>query len=386
VNSILLIVIFLIFALLTLVTALVGSKIYRRRIHLWLWEYLAWQTKSWFLIKEGGKKKHVMLFITDHFEPRFGQVSSEKEMHRVKVWCEKYNSFSEQFKDSSGRLPQHTWFYPFDEKNDYCLSKLRELTERGLGEIEFHLHHSGDSGKTFEEKIKKGLEWFNRFGALISKRGDVRFGFIHGMYALANSDPRYCGVNNEISILESFGCYADFTFPAYGTPSQPRIINTLYYPAKNGNLPKSYDHGIELEVNRPGTGMILFEGPLYFDPVALRFDDGRVDQEYKLSHRRLRNWLRANVHVKGKPEWVFIKLFSHSAREKSREAFFSPETDRFYEFVISKSRRGLFVLHFVTAREAFNIAKAAEHGEKGSDPMEYVDYVVAPPVNRGPFR
>src|SRR5262249_32297077 len=38
-------------------------------------------------------------------------------------------------------------------------------------------------------------------------------------------------------------------------------------------------------------------------------------------------------------------------------------------------------LHFVTAREAYNIVKAAEAGHSGN-PNDYRDYLIPPPANR----
>jgi hypothetical protein len=38
-------------------------------------------------------------------------------------------------------------------------------------------------------------------------------------------------------------------------------------------------------------------------------------------------------------------------------------------------------LHYVTAREAYNIAKAAEAGHAG-DPNDFRDFVIPPPANR----
>ena len=40
-----------------------------------------------------------------------------------------------------------------------------------------------------------------------------------------------------------------------------------------------------------------------------------------------------------------------------------------------------FRLHYVTAREAYNIAKAAEQGHSG-DPNDFRDYVIPQPANR----
>ena len=357
-------------------------RLVQRHMHLWLAGYLTSEAASLFRRVRNRRKTHVFLFITDHFEPRFGNVPPEQEIERVKHWCEAYSAFAARFRDSNGRPPQHTWFYPFDEKNDECLEKLNGLVQRGFGEIEFHLHHSGDNEATLRQKIRDGLQWFGRYGATRSREGKHHFGFIHGMFALANSDPRYCGVKEEIEILKSLGCYCDFTFAAFGTPSQPRIVNQIYYPYRNGGHGKPYDEGFEMEKGSPRLGMPIFPGPLSWDLAQMRFDDGRIEPNFPLSPRRLRNWLRANIHVKGRPEWVFIKLYSHSAREKSRDALFSKETYGFYDFLTREASANNFVLHFVTAREAFNIAKAAEGGEEGDDPLSYSDYKIGPPVNR----
>ncbi len=40
-----------------------------------------------------------------------------------------------------------------------------------------------------------------------------------------------------------------------------------------------------------------------------------------------------------------------------------------------------FRLHYVTAREAYNIARAAEAGRSG-DPNDYRDFLIPPPANR----
>ena len=50
------------------------------------------------------------------------------------------------------------------------------------------------------------------------------------------------------------------------------------------------------------------------------------------------------------------------------------------DLTAESEKRGL-CLHFMTAREAYNIVRAAECGEAG-DPDDYRDYELPPPVNR----
>jgi hypothetical protein len=50
-----------------------------------------------------------------------------------------------------------------------------------------------------------------------------------------------------------------------------------------------------------------------------------------------------------------------------------------YEHLARRYNDGVqYVLHYVSAREVYNIIKAAESGETG-DPGTYRDYVLAPP-------
>ncbi len=155
-------------------------KIKRDFIYLWLGKYLCQRFQKYFNFssKKSNAKKNIFLCITDHFEPQFGKVDAAKEKERVDIWAEKYRKFAAQFKDSFGRAPQHSWFYPFDEKNDYCLGEVNRMVKEGLGEIEFHLHHFKDSEAQFQQKMLAGLEWFQQYGAMISKTGKTQFGFI----------------------------------------------------------------------------------------------------------------------------------------------------------------------------------------------------------------
>ena len=41
-----------------------------------------------------------------------------------------------------------------------------------------------------------------------------------------------------------------------------------------------------------------------------------------------------------------------------------------------------YVLHYVTAREAFNLARAAVDGKQG-DPRQYYDYLIPPYLVKG---
>jgi hypothetical protein len=96
--------------------------------------------------------------------------------------------------------------------------------------------------------------------------------------------------------------------------------------------------------------------------------------------RRWRSWLRAGVQVRGRPEWLFFKMHTHGAPERQADALLGEPTRLFHEALRGLcGERQQVVLHYVTAREMFNIAAAAMDGRSGN-PGQYRDYALAPPA------
>ena len=52
------------------------------------------------------------------------------------------------FRDSDGRPPRHTFFFPIDEYESEHVDALAELCRAGFGEVEIHLHHDGDTAES----------------------------------------------------------------------------------------------------------------------------------------------------------------------------------------------------------------------------------------------
>src|SRR5262249_45184792 len=85
------------------------------------------------------------------------------------------------------------------------------------------------------------------------------------------------------------------------------------------------------------------------------------------------------IHVKGRPEWVFVKLHCHGLQ--SKKLFSSSRIREMFKRMIDEWNHGEYRLHFVNSREAYNIVKAAENGETGN-PAAYFDYAIPAPANR----
>jgi hypothetical protein len=124
---------------------------------------------------------------------------------------------------------------------------------------------------------------------------------------------------------------------------------------------------------------MIFQGPLAIDWSNGCIEDGAVENSSPPHPRRLRAWLAGHVHVRGRPEWVFVKLHTHGMQ--NRASFLSAANDALFGSMEGWWGRPPFRLHYVTAREAYNIAKAAEAGHAG-DPNDYRDYLTPRPANR----
>jgi len=364
-----------------------------KTIYLYLKLFLRWRSYVWLgAFRRDRQEKRtiiipddtvidVMFLVVDHFEParRDGDKAVEKVMH----WCEKYREMAAAHVDSDGVHPQHSWFYRYDLPTFENIAALSRFVYNGFGEIEFHLHHGNDTPENFHRTIKEGVVWFNRTGAMLSAEENPKkqFAYIAGNWALDNGrrNKKFSGVNNEIEILSSLGCYADFTFPAFSTTAQPQKVNTLYY-AKDTPLPKSYNSGVDLEVGKAASGdLMIFQGPLFVDWQNHFVDTAAFESFEPYQVWRPALWEKAHIHVKGRPEWIFIKLHTHGMQ--STGTFLSDQFSRLCEDLEKRFKTPRYRLHYVSAREAYNIARAAEAGKKGNA-HAYRDFILKQPVNK----
>jgi len=341
------------------------------------------------------KPVHIMLMIADHFEPFHGGVSLKKAQERVDKWVKKYPEFAVQFKDADGKHPQHTWFYP--PHLEHCFLKdIVGLCKQGYGEIEMHLHHNHmepfpDTSETLKQKILKCIEDYSKHGIFCQPDGSRRFAFVHGDWSLDNAcGPEICGVNDEIRIvndeiriLKECGCFADFTFPSLGN-AQPAMINKIYYAKDNPNKPKSYNKGKELIAGgKPWGDLLLIPGiiGLRWRSRTHRFrpsiETSNLDINDKPFPKRIDYLIKNAITIKGRPNWKFIKLHTHGAVESAWDGLMGESALLMHQYLKENYNDGKkFVLHYITAREMFNIIKAAEAGKK-DNPNDYRGYTIS---------
>jgi hypothetical protein len=326
------------------------------------------------------------------WDEQVGRVSLATQIARVDEWCKQARVIGEATRDCDGRPFRHTYFYPAEQYHGALVERLAELEADGFGEVEIHLHHGVERPDT-PEGLRRSLEEFrdrlseeHRCLSRLDGVGRPRYAFVHGNLALANSmGGRCCGVDSEMRILAETGCYADLTLPAAPLQPQTPRINALYQCGRPLDEPVPHWTGKSLRVGAKITWPVLLTGPLVFDwsrrkrgLPAPRIDDGALTASYPLTPERLRRWRGAGICVRGRPEWVFIKLYCHGFFTNDQAATIGEPARRFLQEALELADRdGRFKIHFATAREAFNIALAAVDGHSG-EPGLYRNYRLRP--------
>jgi hypothetical protein len=354
---------------------LVGLR--RRALDRWLLAYLRQSGKR--QSPKSNQSVHLLLCIADHFEPKHAAIDLKTARQRMRCWVENYPSLFGSFRDSDSRSPQHTFFYPIEQYDAEELEALAALCRAGHGEVEIHLHHDGDTADTLRQRLREGKRLLHDRHGLLSidpRTNEVVYGFVHGDWALDNSRPdgRRCGVNNELGVLRETGCYADFTMPSAPDRTQARKINSIYYAAGNPQRPRSYDTGMIAGTGRASpSSLMLIQGPLLLDwrrrkwGLIPRIENGCVQRSQPPETHRIDLWLRAHVQVPTRPEWFFVKLHAHGATEENQRVLLGEPMLRLHRALAERARFDPnFHFHYVTAREMYNLARAAETGFQGS--------------------
>ena len=357
----------------------------------WLVRYPFERTAN-FLRKTAFTKKHIVFTIANHFEPSWskdGLLDLDSQKRNLDKYYDLARKTGEATLDSDGTKFRHTNFYPAEQYDRDILEKMAGMQAEGLGEVEIHLHHGVEKPDT-AENLRRELVQFrdilaNEHKCLSRFDGEKlpRYAFLHGNLALGNScGGRYCGVDEEVQILADTGCYVDMTLPSAPDQSQVSVTNKIYecgLPLEH-SIPHRKGKSVKVNGKSPQLPLI-FSGPLIFNwtrrikglPIP-RIDDGALVHNQRMDFARLSRWLNANITVKGKPEWVFIKLYCHGFFTHDQSANIGDEAKRFFNEIVEKGEKeNAFSVHFASAREATNMVFAAIDGKTGN-PNKYRDY------------
>ena len=359
---------------------------FHRHLHRWLGGY-ARQALTRAVEEKCDGPRHVLFALCDHYEPLWGNAGEIQGKDRVQRWVDDYGRVLGGFTDADGLPPRHTFFFPGEQYRPHYLEGIGALVRRGYGELEMHLHHDGDDAQRLAHDLVSYTTSFTMHGHLSRDSvGAPRYAFIHGNWTLANcrADGRYCGVDSELEVLFRTGCYADFTFPSAPDETQPSIVNQIYWPTGDPRQARSHEQGVPARV---GTLMhdriLMFQGPLCLARrergLGLRIESGALTALDPGTPSRIKSWVERAIHVAGRPDWIFVKVHTHGAPESQADSLLGEPGRRLHQELQRSYNDGRrFILHYVTAREMFNIAVAGMQGMRG-DPGAYRNFALEPP-------
>jgi hypothetical protein len=358
-----------------------------KNAHIWLPGLLTHRLRR---ARMAGPKR-VWVMIGDHYEPLWMGATESRGADRVSVWRRRWPEIAAQFHDSVGNHPKYTFFFPQEEYRPQFLDPLAEMTEAGIADVEIHIHHDGEGARDFIDRMSSFINVLSeRHGLLRQWKGRPAFGFIHGNWALDNSRPdgRWCGLNNEISLLVKLGCYADFTEPSAPNATQVHMVNSIYWAKDNPGGPKSHDRGIPLEPGSPDhpDDLLLITGPLGLRwgnhggsrPWLPRLDSGEICSYDPPTPARIQLWLENAPQI---GDDLFIKLFTHGAQERHADALLRGGLESLYSGLLNETKRRGMQVYFASAWE---MRLAVEAVRKQECPVKAVlRYSASPAVGVG---
>jgi hypothetical protein len=131
-------------------------------------------------------------------------------------------------------------------------------------------------------------------------------------------------------------------------------------------------HGL---LRRGPDGRLIIQGPLMFDmrrriwKVFPGLENGAIDNSdaHLPTLDRFASWVDAGIAIAGRPEWIFVKAYTHGAIEDNAAALLGATMHAFHTGINRVFNDGIhYRLHYVTAHEMATLIKAAEAGLEGS--------------------
>jgi hypothetical protein len=318
--------------------------------------------------------KRLWLLLADHYEPLWNGADEHTGAARVARWATRWPAIARKFQDSTGQPPRYTFFYPEEEYRPRLVEPLERMTSDAIADVEVHLHHDGEGQQDFVDRISSFIgTLFSRHGLLRKDKGKVTFGFIHGLWALDNARPdgRFCGLNNEISLLRDLGCYADFTMPSGASPTQARLINTIYWATDDPDKPKSYDTGVPVTPGGTATGdLLMIPGPFglrWAQRVTPRIEYSELCSYDPATEYRVRRWLELAPRI---GDDIFLKLFTHGTQERHSQYLLEGGLEFTLSLITRECQLAGLDLHFSTAWE---MRQAIDRSARADSPAHQLD-------------
>ncbi|MGA2091719.1 MAG: hypothetical protein ABSH12_09720, partial [Endomicrobiales bacterium] len=129
---------------------------------------------------------------------------------------------------------------------------------------------------------------------------------------------------------------------------------------------------------------MMIQGPLVpfyknRSPLSLRVLGDAIDGNIRVTDKRIDRWVSTSIGIKNINNVIFIKTHTHGATDY--EAVLGDEMNFILSYFERKySDKKNYILHYVTARQMYNVIKALENGEDPQVIESYRNYMVSCPV------
>jgi SAM-dependent methyltransferase len=211
----------------------------------------------------------------------------------------------------------------------------REVIRPLLDQHEFHLHAHHEWWTRNESNLDSPVSrWVNAnsTGELDSKRLDLffsiakdvvsyeigrpfdRWGFVHGNWALAASDPMICTIDDELRTIMRHGGFGDFSFPAGRGHCDPKLEQPFTCLPAHGK--RAFEQPTaDVQPIEAGRGALQPERFFIWNsPIKAKFSSLDYYYEpnrdlFRQNSRMVEEWLRHSVSF---GNTLFIKTHAHS--------------------------------------------------------------------------
>jgi len=275
-----------------------------------------------------------------------------------------------------------------EQQNRQITDAIRPLAHEDAHEMHLHVHHewwtrnhshfdsvvsSWVNANSTDELDQARLDlFFSLATSLIADETGApfdRWGFVHGNWALAGSDPRICQIENELGMIMRHGGFGDFTFPAGRSICDPRI--EVPFTCLPLDLHRPYDLpeaqptpvGRDSRIMRPDR-FFIWNSRIKADYASLDYYYAPNRDRFKQTDLMVESWLSNSVVIENR---LFIKTHAHSmyryynlSEPDSLIPHCYPDTVAIFERLARACDRADVELKFVTVNEVMELLHAID--------------------------
>jgi hypothetical protein len=140
--------------------------------------------------------------------------------------------------------------------------------------------------------------------------------------------------------------------PSGASPTQARLINTIYWAVDDPDKPKSYDTGISVTPGGKATGdLLMIPGPFglrWAERLMPRIEFSELCSYDPATEYRVRRWLELAPRI---GDDIFLKLFTHGTQERHSQYLLEGGLEFTLALITRECQRAGLDLHFSTAWE-----------------------------------